>query len=377
MSHWNPLTLTILITVLIVPPLIANTIFQPCFQCYDFEAAALHEIGHFLGLGHPDNIPQNWRAPPNGNVALAGPTQGQNSYQAVLAAAVLNGSRPNFNCTHPWEDVFPGTPPGAATESGGAYPYRNAQMEARTQHNPLSCLMNDDLEALSVLYPDCGSYALSGAVCHTVKLNIGLVRIMVYVITPMIITLLCVVACSTMVHDFERRQHAKLSVEKDEAKHQAVALRFQLGIAKAHTKKIIVEALFGAGSLGLTISAIANSKDTGGKVKSVDKGSQADKEGVTVGSILLAVNGERVTDGSGMNMVRAATRPMTLRFQYEKNTSTLVQKKKPMHKAMIDGAKARMTNIAGKRTEEKSSVTRNSKPNPKFSSVTDDSMTAP
>jgi hypothetical protein len=31
-----------------------------------------------------------------------------------------------------------------------------------------------------------------------------------------------------------------------------------------------------------------------------------------------------------MNMVRAATRPMTLRFQYEKNTSTLVQKKKPM-----------------------------------------------
>jgi hypothetical protein len=47
------------------------------------------------------------------------------------------------------------------------------------------------------------------------------------------------------------------------------------------------------------------------------------------------------------------------------------------HKAMIDGAKARMTNIAGKRTEEKSSVTRNSKPNPKFSSVTDDSMTAP
>ena len=37
-------------------------------------------------------------------------------------------------------------------------------MKARTQHNPLSCLLNDDIEGLYVLYPDCGPYALSANV---------------------------------------------------------------------------------------------------------------------------------------------------------------------------------------------------------------------
>jgi len=251
-THWNPATLTFFVCLLYVPPLISIKIFEPCFDCYDFEAAALHEIGHFLGLGHLDNIPNNWAAPTAvggfGTADFAGPTPGENVYQQDIAAGMQAAVRPTYNCTHPFDAVYAGTPPGAATfttQTSPPYQFRDAQMEARTQHNPSSCLFDDDLEALATLYPDCGDFALTAAVCHENAWNLGYVRIAVYVLMPLVFTLLGVILFSTIVHIFERRERERLvaaaDLKADEALARKNALKFQLGIQAAkhrHSRRV-------------------------------------------------------------------------------------------------------------------------------------------
>jgi hypothetical protein len=261
-SHWNPLILATFIALLIVPPLMVTKVFNPCFECFDFEAAALHELGHFLGLGHPDNIPQNYYGPVDaggsGAIPQAGPIAGKNSYQVQMSEAMAAGVRPNSSvvCVNPWQGVMAGVP--AATDEvvigsevfigPGGYPVRESQMWAFTENNPQPCLRNDDVEALSVLYPDCSPFALSTNVCHTVARNIGYVRIAVYVLIPFIMALLLVVTCSSVVHVFERREKERMEQKmkellKEKAMHKSdvleakAAAKFSMYAAKAKLAK--------------------------------------------------------------------------------------------------------------------------------------------
>jgi len=228
LSNWNPLILTLFIMLLLIPPLITVKIFAPCFDCYDFEAAALHEIGHFLGLGHPDNIPDNWQAyTASAYEQDARPTPGNNSYHAIIAADLLNGTRPDAArfCQDPWAEVQAGVPPGAKIDTkklNARYPTRDAQMEAQTQHNPRACLQTDDLEALAVLYPDCGNYALFFPVCHLVNLHLGDTRMAFYILAPTIFALLFVIGCNSCIHAFEKREK-----ERRDAKHRKSKLRLE------------------------------------------------------------------------------------------------------------------------------------------------------
>eukprot|EP00966_Prymnesium_polylepis_P200243 4640394-Prymnesium_polylepis.1 len=76
-----------------------------------------HEIGHLLGLGHPDAA-----------LRLSEP---QNSYHMDLAER-----RPwnSSNCLNPWENTEYGFPADAVVSSKGIRP---SVMEEFSQHNPV------------------------------------------------------------------------------------------------------------------------------------------------------------------------------------------------------------------------------------------------
>jgi hypothetical protein len=203
--------------------------FDVCRDCADFESAILHEIGHFLGLGHPDNIPLNLHPDADvWNPVVAG----NNTYNSFLAEGNRTDS---VVCDWLWNFTEHGIPPNWPandTDIGSQnYPIRNSVMEAFTQHNPKPCLLWDDVEALSVLYPDCSDASISAVTCHKVNHNIGLVRTTIYVIFPLFLALICLMALTAVIHWYQKDEleTARRNQEKLEQKVQELEKKLSVG----------------------------------------------------------------------------------------------------------------------------------------------------
>ena len=160
---------------LLFPPLFYGKIFLPCYDCFDFEVAAAHEIGHVLGLHHPDQAHADGR-----NMVLTKATGG------------------TWNCYDEWADVRVDLQPSGS-----------ALMAAFTQtpHAAGSCLSQDDLDGLNVLYPTCHE-TVTEPLClghHAGTPHVGWVRLVLFVGLPLVLLWVCMIA----IHAYAAQSHER------------------------------------------------------------------------------------------------------------------------------------------------------------------------
>ena len=238
-SKWSTTGLLTRLVLLWAPPILYFSIFLPCWDCYDFEAAATHEVGHVLGLSHPDRA-----ALEVCDHELCGPP-GQNLFHIGLASGAAR-RMDNASCAHPWDDVavFSADAYADAVAAAGVLgkeaeelsvggatgvPFRKSIMEAFTQNNPEVCLFADDLEAITVLYPAC-SHAISAPACYKVQHNIGWLRLLANVGTPVLASTVFVLLLAAVV----RRHHLRVL---QRARHLAKAASRDLRSARGHATR--------------------------------------------------------------------------------------------------------------------------------------------
>ena len=175
----SPASTMVVVFFLICPPLFYWRIFLPCWECYDFEAAVAHEVGHVLGFGHPDPHPElNLRA---------------------------TCAQTNATCRSPFECVTM-TPYGTYED--------DSIMHSLTRNQPRTCLSADDLAGLYALYPVCDELHSSTPSCSKRASYSGWLRLASVVGAPFVVAVLATVIPLGFFRRRDRRKIQRLHNER-------------------------------------------------------------------------------------------------------------------------------------------------------------------
>ncbi|KAJ1630537.1 hypothetical protein T492DRAFT_1116487 [Pavlovales sp. CCMP2436] len=157
---------------LVYPPLLWTRVFLPCFECTSFQAALTHEIGHSLGLSHPDER------------AVEGLNQ-----RAVDVKSMRTGSCASSAVRYDFTDE----PPAGSI------------MNKLAQHGD-GCLWQDNLDGLNALYPLCSQIVRQGPRCLKFESNTGWLRVLIVSLVPLAVVLLLSFALSLVIARRRRAQ---------------------------------------------------------------------------------------------------------------------------------------------------------------------------
>ncbi|KAL1528650.1 hypothetical protein AB1Y20_009988 [Prymnesium parvum] len=181
-AQLSPCGLFLTVVCAVFPLIFYDRIYLPCEECYDFESVVAHEIGHVLGFGHPDEYPSN-------NLG-------------AKASCLIN----NATCRDPF-----------SCAELSAYPSDrvNSIMHSISRVAPETCLFQQDLEGLHMLYPVCDDLMPPAPLCNkSIQLS-GWLRLAIVTGFPVGLALLLIVVPITCFHNRDRRMIQRLSDEVD------------------------------------------------------------------------------------------------------------------------------------------------------------------
>ena len=189
----SPLSTIVVIFFCVFPPSFYDRIFLPCWECYDFEAAVAHEIGHVLGFAHPDTAPT------------------ENLEQVANLT--------NATCTAPW---------GCAELVDYDATNGESIMHSLTRNKPRTCLSESDMAGLYLLYPVCDEEIPLSVSCTKATRLSGWLRLASVVGVPLIIALVVIMIPLHFLRQRERRRLRKLAEDLEGAGKAVRSLRASL-----------------------------------------------------------------------------------------------------------------------------------------------------
>eukprot|EP00164_Ancoracysta_twista_P007824 GFYU01011187.1.p1 GENE.GFYU01011187.1~~GFYU01011187.1.p1 ORF type:complete len:793 (-),score=270.96 GFYU01011187.1:323-2701(-) len=154
LNSWYAQFVSLWLGVVIMCPVFYYHVFQPCAECNHFESTMAHEIGHAMGLDHPDDDILRHR-----------------NFQYATADGP-------WNC-----EIGKDSTPAIGIQMGMQSETKTIMTTVQNRELHKTCLTDDDMGALQFLYP-CGEFDTPN--CSKPDTGRGVQRTMLVIFLPLV-----------------------------------------------------------------------------------------------------------------------------------------------------------------------------------------------